>query len=1029
MRGERVTKVTPRVRIRQLAWRRALGDSHGQNLEIRLDWEGLEESMLPDILSSSFSDNLTASTVPSGFADQIALWQNLSTAARKFKSIESYQPGQSPPGIADFCNLAVDYALDLLHNRCRYVNAWCTETAIAALRSSLQIGIRLAINQVVEHERLAYRMLHGVKTKRHSQKRRFDDFEAVFFREATILFSRRYKALPRILSTTVQDWIAFNTELFTRIESDHVRIETHFRRSAILPRIIGLHENVSDKHTHGRSVVVIDLEDGTSLVYKPRCLAADNLLSEFISWSLKAGDLLEFKIPSVLICEGYGWAEYIANKSLPNVTAAKRFYERSGMMLFALYALNGTDAHHNNIIAHGEFPVLVDMETVMHQDLTNTGTAYASLGNLMVSVLRTGMLPRWRTGLGGIPLRIGGLIQETVTSNTHLPMLPDGSLANPSDFLQDILRGFRKYYVSLLRNIGTLRPPGFSLFAIRRLEMRFVFRSTQTYAEVRRQSLHPRSLSSGIDRSISLEPLAHLFLSRQGTPRSLPPEILRHELAALERLDVPIFHARLGSRSLYANKKQIVRNFFPKSLLRLVKERLTGLSKDDLETQVEIVKSAFSLQSMEFDDFGKFKPSSHAISKPWRYMAISHDLIQSSSEQSLDVATRIGDYLIDRCFRAPDGSIDWIVPKLNRHAQVYSLSNIDHSLFQGRSGIGIFLSALAYRTRLERFKNAAVAVLDPSATFLCERRGYAFSTNGIGVMDGAFGVVYGLATAGRLLQEAKFIEVALDSLRHIDVDALWGNVALDLVSGVAGPLLVLCSLQKHFDTANLSKLAEPCIEKLLAGRVRLRNGCAWPNLDGRKLTGLSHGASGIALALARARIFDLNSEILDAIRGAVKYERDSFNPEAGNWPDLRYDRLRYGLGWSHGAPGIGLARLGMQHLNIRGIKVDLENSVKAIDRFHGQIFDYVVSGRASHIALLSSLRGRVEVPGVNSTLNRIVDTMIAQARQSGSFRLPFKPGRIMTTPALFTGLAGIGFALMQAADSTAPSLPNVWTIE
>jgi lantibiotic modifying enzyme len=985
--------------------------------------------MLPDLLSSSFSGNSGASTAPPDFADQIALWQHLTAAAREIKYVSSHQGGQSAPGVADFCNLIVDYALHLLYSRCRYVNAWCTGTAIATLRSSLFVGIRLAIGQVVEHERLAYRMLHGTRSTKQKRKRSFDDFEAVFFREATTLFSRRYKVLPRILSTTIQDWIAFNAELFTRIESDRVPIEKRLRCSAILPRIISLKEDVSDKHTHGRSVAVIDFEDGTSIVYKPRSLAADNLLGEFISWGLRAGDLPEFRIPSVLNCEGYGWAEYIAHQNLTSVAAAKRFYERSGMMLFALYALNGTDAHHNNIIAHGEYPVLVDMETVMHQDLTNTGTGYSSLGNLMASVLRTGMLPRWQTGIGGIPQRIGGLIQETVESKTHLPLLPDGSMANPSEFMQDILRGFRKFYLSSMSKNGELLPQGFSLFAIRHVEMRFVFRGTQAYAEVRRRSLHPRSLSSGIDRSIALELLAHLFLSRHGTPRSLPPEILRHELAALERADVPIFHARLGSRSLYANEKLIVRNFFPKSMLRVAKERLTNLSQDDLATQVEIVKSAFSLQSVEFDDFGKFKPSVQTRARTCRYVAFAHEQNQSFSEQCRDVAERIGDYLIDRSFQATDGSIDWIVPRLNRHSQVYNLSNIDHSLFQGRSGIGLFLSALAYRTHHERFKKAAMAVLDPSATFLYERRSYAFSTNGIGVMDGAFGIVYSLGTAGRLLQETRFIDVALDSLKHVDIDSLWENKALDLVSGVAGPLLVLCSLRKHYDDPNLWKLAQPCIEHLLARRVRVRNGCAWPTLDGRKLTGLSHGASGIALSLARAWMLDPNRELLDTIRGAVRYERGSYNPDAMNWPDLRYDRLRYGLGWSHGAPGIGLARLGMGHLNMRGIKEDLEHSLEAIDRFRGQTFDYVVSGRASHVAFLSALRGRIEDPRVNTALNRIVETMISQARRSGSFRLPFKPGRVMTTPALFTGLAGIGFALMQACDPLESSVPNVWTLD
>ena len=79
---------------------------------------------------------------------------------------------------------------------------------------------------------------------------------------------------------------------------------------------------------------------------------------------------------------------------------ARRYYERAGMLLCLFYVLEGTDCHYENIIASGEYPVLIDTETLMHhrareivpEDENAQTEAFEQLGH---SVLRTGLLPRW----------------------------------------------------------------------------------------------------------------------------------------------------------------------------------------------------------------------------------------------------------------------------------------------------------------------------------------------------------------------------------------------------------------------------------------------------------------------------------------------------------------------------------------------------------------------------------------------------------------------------------------------------------
>ena len=80
------------------------------------------------------------------------------------------------------------------------------------------------------------------------------------------------------------------------------------------------------------------------------------------------------------------------------------------------------------------------------------------------------------------------------------------------------------------------------------------------------------------------------------------------------------------------------------------------------------------------------------------------------------------------------------------------------------------------------------------------------------------------------------------------------------------------------------------------------------------LTGMSHGASGIAVALLELYSETRREEFLDTARGALAYEEALFDPVVGNWPDLRgVDEpgspprpISYGRAWCHGAPGIAL---------------------------------------------------------------------------------------------------------------------------
>lgn len=77
------------------------------------------------------------------------------------------------------------------------------------------------------------------------------------------------------------------------------------------------------------------------------------------------------------------------------------------------------------------------------------------------------------------------------------------------------------------------------------------------------------------------------------------------------------------------------------------------------------------------------------------------------------------------------------------------------------------------------------------------------------------------------------------------------------------------------------------------------------------LTGLSHGASGLALALLELYGATGEAALRDLARGACAYEDTFWSPPDGNWRDPRPAVAAGGFqtAWCHGAPGIALARL------------------------------------------------------------------------------------------------------------------------
>lgn len=123
-----------------------------------------------------------------------------------------------------------------------------------------------------------------------------------------------------------------------------------------------------------------------------------------------------FRTLQVLDGGAYGWVEEIETHPCQNQQEVEAYYFRAGMLVCQIYALEGSDCHHENLIAAGEHPVVIDHETLLQPRIRYFGSQ-GEEGPLSLageffgqdSVFRTALLPRREIRPTGESYDISGL--------------------------------------------------------------------------------------------------------------------------------------------------------------------------------------------------------------------------------------------------------------------------------------------------------------------------------------------------------------------------------------------------------------------------------------------------------------------------------------------------------------------------------------------------------------------------------------------------------------------------------------------
>ena len=169
--------------------------------------------------------------------------------------------------------------------------------------------------------------------------------------------------LLRLIASVTRQWLNTSRELVTRMAADVEAVRRDLlRSSAAASPVARIGGALSDPHTGGHRVHLVEFEDGLRVMYKPKDLRLDAAWHALVERLNLAGAPVELKTVRVLAKDGYGWAEYVEHAGCADAGGIRQFFRRAGAWLALLHCFAAADMHHENMIAAGDDPVPVDLE-------------------------------------------------------------------------------------------------------------------------------------------------------------------------------------------------------------------------------------------------------------------------------------------------------------------------------------------------------------------------------------------------------------------------------------------------------------------------------------------------------------------------------------------------------------------------------------------------------------------------------------------------------------------------------------------
>lgn len=922
-----------------------------------------------------------------------------------------------------------------------------TGSARAGLRHSL---LRELCNLCAPaiYERFASARNAGEAPKHTHGTARYDrfvaDMKAGGFRH---LFEEK-PVLLRLIAVMTRQWIETSREFALRLAADLPAIRRDILHSDAESRVAKVEGDLSDPHNGGRSVRIVTFVDGSRVVYKPKDLRLDIVWHRLVGRLNAANPPLQLKAVRAIARDGYGWTEFIAHAGCIDEEGCKRFFGRAGAWLALFHCFVANDMHQENLIAAGDHPMPIDLETILqsateaHEDAsTEAAASDLAMEKLANTVMMVGLLPAYGRTPDNNVFAMGGMTadwnskikikweninsdemrptrsKETGATNPNLPHV-GGQYARLADHIDDLVSGFEDY-AKFLQRQG--RDPNFGDMyeGFAGLRVRKVVRATRFYSMLLQRLKNNRTMDDGIIWSAQADFMARLAEWDRNTDVFWP--LQRAERTALLALNVPHFTAPNDANEIRDASGLSVRTSETPGLDR-ARARLENFDQQEIDWQVEVIKE--NTRSLIRRTDPAVDPAIVVQAQATKLLDVT---VLPNKKVFICEADRIAETLSRRAIREGP-SAAWIGLDWLGDAEVFQLVCLGPDLYNGVSGIALFFAGHAAVTGHKPSAELARAAVAQLRKDLKSRNAARMARSlGVGGATGMGSIVYALAVMSKCLRDGSLLEDAHAAADLFIDDLIAADKQLDVIGGSAGGILSLLRLYRDSQSTDVLSRAVKCGEHLMAqSRLGPEGRRSWVGLGmgKRPLNGMSHGAAGFAYALASLSAATGREDFAEAASECIAFEDSSYDADRNNWPDLRAEaEPSWPCQWCHGATGIGLARIGMTMrggISVKKLAADIQNAVEGTAKGWPGVVDTLCCGTLGSVEFFCEAGNALGRDDLREIAVRRLGAVLETAASNGDYR--WNSGKRQFNLGLFRGLAGVGYTSLRQADTL---LPNV----
>lgn len=829
----------------------------------------------------------------------------------------------------------------------------------------------------------------------NSQEERFQNFLISNYNSKNKLyeFYSRYPVCTRLAVTKISYLIRAFSEAYSRLNYNFDKINLELFDGDLSNKVVGMKCSEGDSHQEGRSVIIFEL-DNYNLVYKPRNLKVVESYNKFINWINKNSGLLDLLENKGIYYDKFTFEKFVQYKDCSSEKEVKNYYTRFGQLIAVAYEICGNDFHLENLIANGEYPVLIDLETIIQGVFYlsfNDRVAIKIKNDLYVnSVMNTSLLPVIAfndnlenkgmdiSALNGREQKLPYKVLVPTNMNTenfryeykeviregasNLPRL-NGENVNFIDYVDYIINGFEKMMQFFIENKSLMLADNGILKVFNNLIVRNVIKGTNKYMQLLGFSSHPNYSNDMLKREKLFENMwAYPYKNKA---------VVKYEIKDIIFDDVPVFFSNTSSRNLISSKGEVVIDFFEKSGYECMIDRIKGL------TNKEYLKQ----RSILLVSLGKYNEEVLSLKGNRDYLDNRNENIDLLLESK-----SIADNLLLKSISSDskDG-ISWSDVVLKSSGD-WEVSALGESIYSGLSGIALFLYELYNSTNDYKYYYAYKKVMNEA---IMESQ----YIDDISAYSGKVSLLFPILNEYQKSGQSYYYEL-IDKTMEFIRENIGSIKSYDWLSGYSGLIVSVLNVYDCINDNKYLELAKDLGEKLINS----------VNIKEINVVGLAHGLTGIALASVRLNKYINDSLYLEFALDALKREREI-------WQEFKLEESKWCKGWT----GIGIGRLEiLDYYKDDNLLDDINLSLKnIIDK--NKKDDCICHGNMGDIIFLNMYTNKFNNKDIDVIKNIKINDVITMKNNSGKYSVRNLPEFISVD--LFTGESGIGYGLLKVLNS------------